>query len=100
MKLTKRSTPRLPRQESYLLMKEIIKGLSRLRPREEMVLRMRFGIGYEPYRSLKEIAAYFDLTKERIRQIEGVALKKLRNVTEIGWDRMYNTLELVRKHKK
>ena len=55
----------------------VLKGLS---PAEEKVIRMRFGIGYSGEHTLQEIATEFGLTRERIRQIEGVALQKLRTV--------------------
>jgi RNA polymerase primary sigma factor len=52
--------------------------LRTLTPAEEKVIRMRFGIGYDREHILEEIAAEFDLTRERIRQIEVQALRKLR----------------------
>ena len=52
--------------------------LRTLTPVEEKVIRMRFGIGYDREHILEEIAAEFDLTRERIRQIEVQALRKLR----------------------
>ena len=53
--------------------------LSTLEPREADIISMRFGIGYPAPRTLEEIGAYYSLSKERIRQIEAMALKKLRN---------------------
>ena len=53
------------------------KVLSVLTPREEKILRMRFGIGEETDHTLDEISREFDLTRERIRQIEARALQKL-----------------------
>jgi RNA polymerase primary sigma factor len=53
--------------------------LAGLTPREEKVLRMRFGIGEPSNASLEEIGARFSLTRERIRQIEIKALRKLRH---------------------
>jgi len=53
--------------------------LSTLSPREEKVLRMRFGIGEARDHTLEEVGAYFDVTRERIRQIEAKALRKLRH---------------------
>jgi RNA polymerase primary sigma factor len=53
------------------------KILSVLTPREEKILRMRFGIGEKSDYTLDEISQAFDLTRERIRQIEARALKKL-----------------------
>lgn len=54
---------------------ELLGGLS---PSEERVLRMRFGIGFEREHTLQEIGAAFELTRERIRQIEAKALAALR----------------------
>ena len=55
------------------------KVLSTLTPREEKVLKMRFGIGEEREFTLEEVGEYFNVTRERIRQIEGKALRKLRH---------------------
>jgi RNA polymerase primary sigma factor len=51
--------------------------LSGLSPREERILRMRFGIGAENEHTLEEVGRTFNVTRERIRQIEAKALKKL-----------------------
>ena len=53
------------------------KVLSVLTPREEKILRMRFGIGEKTDHTLDEISLEFDITRERIRQIEARALQKL-----------------------
>jgi len=53
--------------------------LSTLTPREEKVLRMRFGIGEKSDHTLEEVGQNFDVTRERIRQIEAKALRKLRH---------------------
>jgi RNA polymerase primary sigma factor len=53
--------------------------LSTLTPREEKVLRMRFGIGERADHTLEEVGRDFDVTRERIRQIEAKALRKLRH---------------------
>jgi RNA polymerase primary sigma factor len=53
--------------------------LSTLTPREEKVLRMRFGIGEQSDHTLEEVGQDFDVTRERIRQIEAKALRKLRH---------------------
>ena len=53
--------------------------LSTLTPREEKVLRMRFGIGEKSDHTLEEVGKDFDVTRERIRQIEAKALRKLRH---------------------
>jgi RNA polymerase primary sigma factor len=52
--------------------------LSGLTPREEKILRMRFGIGEKTDHTLEEVGQDFNLTRERIRQIEAKALQKLR----------------------
>ena len=52
--------------------------LATLTPREEKILRMRFGIGERSDHTLEQVGEEFDLTRERIRQIEWKALKKLR----------------------
>ncbi len=54
--------------------------LAELTPREQKVLRMRFGIGQKRIHSLQEVANDFDLSRERIRQIESQALEKLRSL--------------------
>ena len=55
------------------------KVLATLTPREENVLRMRFGIGEKSEHTLEEVGHDFDVTRERIRQIEAKALLKLRH---------------------
>ena len=53
--------------------------LSTLTPREELVLRMRFGVGDGSEHTLEEVGRSFNVTRERIRQIESKALRKLRH---------------------
>ena len=55
------------------------KILATLTPREEKVLRMRFGIGEKSDHTLEEVGQNFDVTRERIRQIEAKALRRLRH---------------------
>ena len=55
---------------------QVLAGLS---PRESKVLRMRFGIGMNTDHTLEEVGRQFDVTRERIRQIEAKALRKLRH---------------------
>ena len=57
------------------------KILSSLTPREERVLRMRFGIGMNSDHTLEEVGQQFSVTRERIRQIEAKALRKLKHPT-------------------
>lgn len=61
------------------LSEQTIKALATLTPREEKVLRMRFGIGEKSDHTLEEVGQNFDVTRERIRQIEAKALRKLRH---------------------
>jgi len=55
------------------------KVLKSLTPREEQVLRMRFGVGDGSEHTLEEVGRSFNVTRERIRQIESKALRKLRH---------------------
>jgi RNA polymerase sigma factor (sigma-70 family) len=55
---------------------QLLKGLS---PRDERILRMRFGVGGEPEHTLEEIGEKFNLSRERIRQIETSALRRIRS---------------------
>jgi RNA polymerase primary sigma factor len=61
------------------LKEEIDKVLSTLTPREEKVIRMRLGIGEKTDSTLEEVGDVFGLTRERIRQIEAKALRKLQH---------------------
>ena len=58
--------------------------LKTLSPREEKVIRLRFGIGCEREHTLEEIGQEFDVTRERIRQIEAKALRQLRALERAG----------------
>ena len=65
---------------SHTLLKEqLSEVLSTLTPREEKVLRLRFGLEDGRPRTLEEVGKEFDVTRERIRQIEAKALRKLRH---------------------
>jgi len=61
------------------LQEQTRKVLATLTPREEQVLRMRFGIGERSDHTLEEVGQKFTVTRERIRQIEAKALRKLRH---------------------
>ncbi len=63
---------------------KIEEALKNLTDREEDILRMRFGIGYDDSYTLDEIGNRYSLTRERIRQIERRALKKLRQLSTGG----------------
>jgi len=62
--------------------KEVERVLHNLTPREEKVIRLRFGIGERRDHSLEEVGRELSVTRERIRQIERDAIKKLRSGTE------------------
>jgi RNA polymerase primary sigma factor len=65
---------------AYLLLKEQLEDvLETLTPREEKVLRLRFGLDDGKPRTLEEVGQVFGVTRERIRQIEAKALRKLRH---------------------
>ncbi|MBF0102195.1 MAG: RNA polymerase sigma factor RpoD [Desulfobacterales bacterium] len=66
---------------SMNLAEQTRKVLATLTPREEKVLRMRFGIGEKADHTLEEVGKDFAVTRERIRQIEAKALRKLRHPT-------------------
>jgi RNA polymerase primary sigma factor len=65
--------------ESHLLREDLEEALSALTPREVRVLRMRFGLGGQKPHTLREIGEKLGVTRERIRQIEGKGLRKLRH---------------------
>jgi len=67
---------------AYSMLKEQMDDvLSTLTEREEKVLRLRFGIGDGYPRTLEEVGQIFSVTRERVRQIEAKALRKLRHPT-------------------
>lgn len=62
------------------LSKSVMRALETLNPREQRIIRMRFGIGEKESHTLAEIGREFGLSRERIRQLQALALRKLRNV--------------------
>jgi len=62
-----------------MLREQLIEVLKTLTPREESVLKLRFGLEDGRPRTLEEVGKVFDITRERIRQIEAKALRKLRH---------------------
>ena len=65
---------------SFIMLKEqLLNVLDTLTPREEKVLRLRYGIDDGKPRTLEEVGKEFNVTRERIRQIEAKALRKLRH---------------------
>src|SRR4030043_1499421 len=58
---------------------QILKVLKTLTPREAEIIRMRFGIGFDKDHTLEEVGRQFSITRERVRQIEAKAIRKLRH---------------------
>ncbi len=69
--------------ESNMLKEQLIQVLNTLTPREEKVLRLRYGLDDSHPRTLEEVGREFNVTRERIRQIEAKALRKLRHPNRI-----------------
>jgi RNA polymerase primary sigma factor len=65
--------------EKSELSEKMIQLLKTLHPNEEKVIRMRFGIGVDRDHTLEEVGRYLSLTRERVRQIEAKALRKLKH---------------------
>ncbi len=76
---------------SLNLAEQTRKVLQTLTEREEKVLRMRFGIGEESDHTLEEVGQDFNVTRERIRQIEAKALRKLRHPSRSG--KLFNFMD-------
>jgi len=74
---------------TYTLSDNLSEALSSLSPREEQILKMRFGINLDTTYTLDEIGKHFSLTRERIRQIEKRALEKLEDSDNGGRLRSY-----------
>jgi RNA polymerase primary sigma factor len=69
----------LEASETAALKRAVAKALNELTPREQQILRMRFGIDESNAHTLEEVGKVFGVTRERIRQIEAKALDKLRH---------------------
>ena len=67
----------LPERKEML--QEMVKTLD---PREAIILRARFGLDGGPQKTLEEVGQKFGVTRERVRQIQNIALKKLRKMIE------------------
>ena len=65
--------------ERSKITEQILKVLETLTPREATIIRMRFGIGFDKDHTLEQVGKEFSLTRERVRQIEAKALRKLKH---------------------
>jgi RNA polymerase primary sigma factor len=74
-----------PTQKAYsvMLKEQLLAVINSLTPREQKVIRLRYGIDDAKLRTLEEVGREFKVTRERIRQIEAKALRKLRNPNRI-----------------
>jgi RNA polymerase primary sigma factor len=70
-----------PEEDAYkkMLKLQLLAIIGSLTPREQKVIRMRYGLDDGRTRTLEEVGREFKVTRERIRQIEAKALRKLRN---------------------
>ena len=71
------------------LKETVTRVLASLTPREERVLRMRFGIGMNTDHTLEEVGQQFSVTRERIRLIEAKALRKLKHPSRSRKDAVF-----------
>ena len=74
-----KATPPSDVAAQTMLREQLIAALHKLTPREEKVIRLRYGLDDGKQRTLEEVGKEFNVTRERIRQIEAKALRKLRN---------------------
>jgi len=77
--------------ERNRITEQTIKVLQTLTPKEEEVIRMRFGIGVERDHTLEEVGQHLSITRERVRQIEAKAMRKLQHPTRLRALRLLNT---------
>jgi RNA polymerase primary sigma factor len=73
-----------------MLRERVEEVLATLTPREARILRLRFGLGQDRPYTLEEVGQKFGLTRERIRQIEGKALRRLRQPSRARMLRDFN----------
>jgi RNA polymerase primary sigma factor len=73
----------------YVMQSDLRDGIARiletLSPKEAMVIKKRYGLGEDVPLTLEEVGLEFDVTRERIRQIEMKALKKLKHPSRCRW---------------
>ncbi len=72
-----------------MLREQLLSALHKLTPREEKVIRLRYGLEDGKSRTLDEVGREFNVTRERIRQVEAKALRKLRNPARCKWLKDY-----------
>ena len=77
--------------EQNEITEKILEILDTLTPRETQVIKMRFGIGVEKGNTLEEMGKHFAITRERVRQIEEKALRKLKHPSRLKALRVLNT---------
>lgn len=77
--------------ERNKITERILNVLHTLTPREEEVIRMRFGIGADRDHTLEEVGRHLSITRERVRQIEAKALRKLKHPIRLRALRVLNT---------
>jgi RNA polymerase primary sigma factor len=77
--------------EKNKITEEMLKILHTLTPREEAVIRMRFGIGVDRDHTLEEVGNRLSITRERVRQIESKAMRKLKNPARLRALKTLNT---------
>ncbi|MFZ3136774.1 MAG: sigma-70 family RNA polymerase sigma factor [Thermodesulfovibrionales bacterium] len=77
--------------ERNRITEQTIKVLQTLTPKEEEVIRMRFGIGVERDHTLEEVGRHLSITRERVRQIEVKAMRKLQHPSRLRALRLLNT---------
>jgi RNA polymerase primary sigma factor len=70
---------------------QILKVLKTLTPKEAEIIRMRFGIGFDKDHTLEEVGRHFSITRERVRQIEAKALRKLKHPNRLRALKLLNT---------
>lgn len=75
-----------------LCSERVVKLLATLDERERRILNLRFGLAEGQTHTLEEVAAHFDITRERVRQIEAAALRKIKKYLEDQGDRLENYL--------
>ena len=63
-------------------LQDLNKMVEELEPREAEILRLRFGLDGEPPKTLEEVGAYFQVTRERVRQLQNMALTKMRKAMQ------------------